>query len=360
MKLLVITHQLSRTGAPIVLLDVIRYYHEKGIEIDVLTMEEGPLREELEAMGIYVQVQDRFFAIREVFREVAKMYDFVWANTLITYEAILALRGCDVPVIWWLHEGEQYFEYFKTVIPDFKTLESNIHPYAVSPYVREVVERRYHMQLPLLHIAVKAFAKVPVDLREKGFVGNPDKVKFLTVGTYSKVKAQDVLCKAIDLLPEDIMKRTEFYFIGNESMVDEEIYGPVCQAVERHSNVYNLHSMNRNEVGALMQACDCLLVPSRVDPLPTVAVEMMMVRGLVLCTEVCGIASYMKDEENGLTVPVESVLELIKKIEKVVHLKLSSPQVIADMKQKGYEVYATYFAEDVVKHKLEEILGECI
>ena len=44
-RLLFVTHQLSRTGAPIVLLDMIRLCINNGYEVEVITMLDGPLRD---------------------------------------------------------------------------------------------------------------------------------------------------------------------------------------------------------------------------------------------------------------------------------------------------------------------------
>ena len=42
-RILFITHQLSRTGAPIVLLDMIKLCKREGADIDVITMMDGEL-----------------------------------------------------------------------------------------------------------------------------------------------------------------------------------------------------------------------------------------------------------------------------------------------------------------------------
>ncbi len=59
-NILVITHQLSRTGAPIVLLDMIHVFWRCGFQIEVITMLDGELREELEKMQIPITVQEHF------------------------------------------------------------------------------------------------------------------------------------------------------------------------------------------------------------------------------------------------------------------------------------------------------------
>ena len=228
MNILFITHQLSRTGAPIVLMDVIQFYKACGCRVEVISMEDGPLREELEKDGIIISIMERFWPVKDVFAQAAADYDLVWANTLITYEAVLSLMGTDIPVVWWLHEGEQYFEYFKTVLPDFsrRDLMRNIHVYAVGHYVQDVVRKRYGTELPILHFAINENENVNSENTDSSTeyiqnvsaegmyaeikhskeqytdkdrqapineVSAPGRLRFLIAGTYSHVKAQDVL-----------------------------------------------------------------------------------------------------------------------------------------------------------------------
>ena len=91
-RILVITHQLSRTGAPIVLLDMIRCYHRQGYVLEVITMLDGELKSELEELGIPVRVQEHFVAEAEEFLRYAGNFQMVVANTLITFEAVQLLK----------------------------------------------------------------------------------------------------------------------------------------------------------------------------------------------------------------------------------------------------------------------------
>jgi glycosyltransferase involved in cell wall biosynthesis len=379
-KILTISHQLSRTGAPIVLLDMLRLSRKQGYTVDVIAMQDGPLREELEKDGIEVAIQDRFWHVRDAFRELASEYDLVIANTLITYEAVQALNHSEVPVLWWIHEGEQYFEYFKTVIPDFAHIGANIHPYAVGHYVQDVVKRRYGVEIPVLHFAVADSgmkgncAEVsPADgggMSDSGMEGNyaeaflmdgvltesfqPErKVRFLTAGTYSSVKAQDVLAAAVRLLPPSDRERAEFYFCGNEELVDEEIYRAVVKLEQDFPNVTLLHQLTRAETLSRMEQVDCLIVPSRIDPIPTVAVEMLMKGGLLLCTDVCGIAHYIVDGEDGFTVPPEDPQALADKLSHIIH----HPDEWAAIKHAGRKIYEEHFSPEVVEEQMVQILS---
>ena len=297
-NILFITHQLSRTGAPIVLLDMIKIFWQQKYEIEVITLLDGELRQELEELQIPVMVQERFMDQMDIFFEYVEKFNIVVANTLVVFEPVHLLKYMKIPVVWWIHEGRQYFEYFKMVLPDFKSLPSHIHVFSVGQYVQQIIEELYGIRTDILHFGVEDRA---IEMkRSRG-----DKVRFLTAGTYSKVKGQDILVEAIRILPDRYLQMTEFFFCGNEQMCDETIFSPVRTLCEEYGNVTILHQLSREETLQWMEQCDCLIVPSRIDPVPTVAVEMMMKRNLCLCTQVCGIAHYIEDGVNGFTIPVE-------------------------------------------------------
>ena len=55
-KVLFITHMLERSGAPMVLLHLIDTLLDNGYRADVFSLEDGPLREDLEARNIPVTI----------------------------------------------------------------------------------------------------------------------------------------------------------------------------------------------------------------------------------------------------------------------------------------------------------------
>ncbi|MDY4893074.1 MAG: glycosyltransferase family 4 protein, partial [Agathobacter sp.] len=277
-KILVITHQLSRTGAPIVLLDMIKIYQKNGYQIEVISMMDGELRIEVEQLQIPVIIMAGFMDRPTAFLEKARSFDLVIANTLLTYEAIHILNGTEMPVIWWLHEGEQYFEYFASVLPDFSGLSPNVHVYSVGHYVQKVIQKRYGILTDILHFGVRDVPESEIKSRDRR------KFRFLIVGTYSNVKAQDVLAHAVRRLPDKVMDQAEFYFYGNDENYDKEVYAAVVSLEKDYPNVFMSSLLPHEQLLERMENSDCLIVPSRVDPIPTVAVEMMMKERLCLCT----------------------------------------------------------------------------
>lgn len=53
-SILVFSHQLSRTGAPIVLLDLVRIMKKEGYKVAVISFMDGSLKEEYKKEGIPV------------------------------------------------------------------------------------------------------------------------------------------------------------------------------------------------------------------------------------------------------------------------------------------------------------------
>lgn len=348
-KVLVITHQLSKTGAPIVLLDMIRILWKHGYSLEVVTMLDGELRTELEQMQIPLKVQEHFLSEPDAFFHYAGQFHLVVANTLITFEAVHLLKYMKIPVLWWLHEGRQYFEHFQTVLPDFRELPSNIHVFSVSRYVQQIVEERYGVETKILHFGVE-------DMPAAGSDRTGEQVRFLTAGTYSKVKAQDVLVQAIRDLPEEYLKRSAFYFCGNEEVYDETVFFPVKKLSEEYENVTLLHQLSRMETLRWMEECDCIVAPSRVEPFSCVAVEAMMKGKLCLCTEICGIAYYMQDGVNGFLTPPEDSERLKEKLMYIIDHKKSMEQI----KLAGRKTYETYFSLKVFEPKVLAIMEQCM
>ena len=353
-KILFITHQLSRTGAPIVLMDMMKVCLKYGCHIEVISMMDGELRTEFEDMGINITIRDNFVDNWEEFRKFAEGFETVVANTLITYQVIHVLNGANVPVIWWLHEGEQYFEYFKTVIPDMSKLKRNIHIYSVGQYVQEVVRRRYGIETDILHMGVSDNYKSADKNRCDDVT---DKVTFLVAGTYSSLKGQDILAQAVRLLDEDTRSGLRLIFCGNEEMYDESVYSSVCRLCDDYQNVIKLGSVKHDVLLKLMNDTDYLVVPSRVDPIPTVAAEAMMMHKPCVITDVCGAAYYMTDGKDSLKIAAENVEELKDALGRALKLRTEEDGRYLEMCDAARDIYEEHFSEDIFEQKVKKILN---
>lgn len=350
-KILFITHQLSKTGAPIVLLDMIRYCHRRGDDIIVITMMEGELRADLEQMDIPVLVQEHFLENYTVFLRQAQLFDLVVANTLITFEAVHILKMSSVPVIWWLHEGRQYFEYFASVLPDFHSLPDNIYVFPVSGYVQDALSSLYGYQAPLLPIGVADAYEEP-ECTDRASLADTD-MKLVICGTYSSLKGQDLLAAAVRRLPDDYISRFQMEFYGNLDMRDEAIYAPVRQLCDDFPNIRIMPFTPHDKMLQIIASCDCLVIPSRIDPLPTVAVEAMMQHVPCLCSDACGIARHIIHGQNGLLFHSEDIDDLARMLKYL----LDNRPLLKTLGHESRKVYESIYSMDTFEVKVEELIN---
>lgn len=363
-EILVITHQLTRTGAPIVLFDMVKVLLGAGHHIDMISMLDGDLRSEAEELGIEVSIEAHFFDKKDFYSRKFSEYDCLIVNTLICYEAIHVLRDTDAPVLWWIHEGEHFFEYFRSVIPDIKNLPSHIHVFSVSGYVQRVIEKRYGVHTPILHFGVE-------DLYEKNAVNSSDwesfdpghkKIRFFTCALYGRVKGQDFAARTIEQLPEELRDKCIFVFCGDESeqRSDPAILGKVIEASEKYpSLVKHIGKIPHEKVIQFMAGMDFLLVPSRIEPMPTVACEAMMVKKPVLVSDVCGVADDITDGWNGLVFKSEDEESLTQGIIRCQNI-LVDPSVYESMAERARNLYEEKYSMSVFGPATESLVSHIL
>ncbi len=367
-KILVITHQLSHTGAPIVLLDMMKILKEDGHEMEMISLLDGSLRPEVEALGVSIRIQDRFLNQIDDFLIRIEKVDFVIVNTLLGYEAIHLLKYTKKPVFWWLHEGEHFFEYFKTVVPDLKNLPQNIRVYSVSSYVQKVVQRRYDLWTPILFFGVHDLkSEIESEQGERPGLSfeNWDpghkKVRYLTIGVYGEVKGQDFAVQTIISLSEEQRRDGLFVFCGEEEegKVDPRIFGSVKEAADSFSEVKHIPRQEHRDLLQLMREIDYLLVPSRMEPFSAVACEAMMLERPVILSDVCGVADVLENEKNAFLFPSEQVEALKETLVRSMKQRRDE-KAYRDMCTKARKVYEKEFAYAVFRPRVEAIVEELL
>ena len=131
MKVLLFTHELSLTGAPIVAYEFARYLSEvMGYSVSVISLREGPVHQMYDEIQIPVRVINsisniHLMSAKEInssMDEIKKVikseggYDLVICNTLTTFWAITLAHQMNIPSIWHIHESVKFGKYSSTFI----------------------------------------------------------------------------------------------------------------------------------------------------------------------------------------------------------------------------------------------------
>lgn len=359
MKILFIGNQLSYTGAPLLLLDTCRICLKNGITVDLISMNDGPLRKEFEKLYINIEIWDSFIKNIDKFNEklAREGYALVFVNTIIPFEVIHILKNRSTPVIWWIHEGDEYFDVLDKVLPDFKTLPSNITLLSVSPFVRRVIFARYGVDTDILMLMVselKNSNKEVSDNQVKNIKSSARKIRFLTVGAFSQVKGQDILLKAIQILPENIRNRSFFTFIGreNENTDTRELFDKIKSDF---ACVEEKFANGREEIISAIETVEYVIVPSRWETVSMVGVEALMVGKPIIITDTCGATEYLENMEDSFIIKPEET-SLQKAIVKAVDIY--NTDKYNNMCRKAREIYLRTFSVERFERELLNIISK--
>ena len=366
--ILIVIHELSRTGAPVVAVDTAKTLVKNGFFVTVVTMRRGPLLKELIESGIPV-ITDRRLALTHDSADllgnpsiempidtILESFDKAIVITAVYHNLIRRCSNVSTPILWWLHEGTATYDSFAPLMP--QKLPKNVKVYTGGKYALEQL-KAYGLpyNAKILNYGVTDTATEATDVSSEQS-SNPEIVSFILPGSIGIRKGQQILLDAIDLLPEQYLSKSKFLFIGDISS-EYDIDGKktkarLISASQKYDHIDYLTSVSREELFKIYQTTDILVLPSLDDPMPVVATETLMLKKVVLCSTTTGTSYYLKDNENGFVFESDNPAALCDKIKYVIDHK----NQLKDIGAKGRKVYERHFEMGIFEHNLLNTIKE--
>jgi glycosyltransferase involved in cell wall biosynthesis len=157
------------------------------------------------------------------------------------------------------------------------------------------------------------FTNIPREAARAQLGISPEEKVVLFVGGLVPIKGVEYL---IDALPRVRDDRAVLYCVGDgESRASLEARAK-AQGVWNRCKFVGFRPYN--EMPIWLSAANCLVLPSRSEGLPTIILEAMMCRLLVIATPVGGVPEVVKDGKNGFLVPVGNSQALAERIQVVL------------------------------------------
>jgi len=348
-RVLLLSHELSRTGAPVVLYFLARSLQKQGAQVIVMTRETGPLLSKMAEDGIPVIAytclnQDNFLV------QHAEIFDLIVVNTIVPFWAVEQLRFSKTPVLWWVHDSLAAYEEggFANLLPS--PLPENVKIFCGGEYARTQLLKFYpEYSADVLYYASPDEAAMEVPVYEMH--RDPAKFAFAVIGQQDFRKGHDVFAAAIELLTEEERAQAQFYFFGQH--LDKRIQAAVDGVCKRYSaNVFYIPQVNRKELLSVYRQCPCIVCSSRDDPLPVFVTEAMMMSNIIICSANTGSAPILEKENAGLLYYNNDPMELAARMRTV----LANPESFASMRQNARKAYETYFSQSIFEKKTGELL----
>jgi glycosyltransferase involved in cell wall biosynthesis len=335
-ELLFISHDLSLSGAPILLLQLVTWCQRNGIFVVVMAPDDGPLRAKYEAVGIPLIIDPLIMTGHESFVSFARNFDCVVANTIRSEPAVRAAHAAKVPVIWWVHET-QVGEHFLRA--DAK-LRSAL---ALAEVVLAPSERTANVYRPFREGPVKcSYYGIP-DVGEQRISsadGPRAKLRFLVLGSIEPRKGQDVFLEAVAALPAEVRESAEFHLLGR--VMDLEFGARVEAAVAELPNVFLDGPCDHAEALQAIEGCDVLVCSSRDETMPVTILEALSLGKAIVSTNVGGIGEILTDGQDALLVRPEDPDALASAMRRI----RESPELLQQLRQNARDTFEKNFTQD--------------
>ena len=172
----------------------------------------------------------------------------------------------------------------------------------------------------------------------------PDnRLKVLFVGRLDRQKGVDVLLKAIEGLNDCVTVK----------VIGDRVAGGKAVDFSKHPHVELLGWLSLNDVAANMMACDVVVMPSRWEGLPFVAIEAMRLSKPVIASSVGGLPEIVVNRETGILFPSEDA-EALHGI-----LVDASVSQLKRMGKAGRTRFLRYFVADKMCAEIWQVYKEC-
>ena len=348
-RAVVLSHELTMTGAPIVLVSAIPVLRSLGYEVVVLgPSDEGSLPLFLEAGAAVVTRRD--CVTSSTLWELASSADFVLANTVVEAPAVCTLNGGFVPVLWWLHDAFAGYPFITHKIP--KELADNVHIAAVGSHATAAMHSvRPKFKVEQLIYGLPDYARESFPRYDLSYVGG--RPLFVTVGSMEMRKGQDIYCEAIRLLPPEVREKASFLFVGKAS--DRDVSAHVHALTEQFPhNVFYRKRLERPEIKSLMEQCTCIVCASRDDPMPTFVTEGLIFGKPSIVSEHTGTAGLITEGVDGFVYRNDDPAQLSK----VLAHAIEHPDQLAAMKADCRKLYERYYTNEAYVSTLVRLIRE--
>lgn len=237
--------------------------------------------------------------------------DLVHTNTITVIDGALAAWLCGVPHIWHIHEMLPETTNLKSYLPlrivywIISKLSNLV--IVVSRAVQDNIFKVYPISnIHVIHNGISfervsgEMSRTTVGIRRN--LGIPDDAFCIAiVGSIIPIKGHSDLIDALSLI---ITKVPSLHLLVIGDTQDKEYLEKIQSTIEKYDLISHVHFIGyRDDVLEIIHELDAIVVPSKVDSFPTVALEAMMLAKPIVATRSGGIEEIIEDGVTGFLVP---------------------------------------------------------
>ncbi|MBE6096658.1 MAG: glycosyltransferase family 4 protein [Schwartzia succinivorans] len=339
-KLLLMVHELSRTGVPVAAMHLAELLKELGYGVVIGSLRNGSIAGELQDRNIpYIGNLEAFYYCDD-FKEFINSFDGVIMGTLAVSKFAVNFKFYRNPIFWWINEThENFFENYK-----LSEHQDNIFYLADGDKTVKMFKTYY----PEREVS-NLYYYLPEEDERNSAVSN-EKICFGMVGSHVRRKGQDVLVAAIKRIPDEIRKNMVFYIIGPENGSYTKEWKTQADMIPE---IKMIGELSQSELKRMYSEFDVLICPSRDDTVPIVVTQAFQNSIPCIVSNQVGQSMYMKNDYGGYVFESENTEQLSDAIVSMYNNK----EKRARQGREGREIFEQYFSKNAVK---QEVINKII
>ena len=378
--IVVVSHEASATGAPILALNICKELSERS-NVALILLKGGELVESFEVYTVGILVADKSPVFgKQLEIELKRMCqgtlpNYAIINSVVSASTIQPIRSLGIPVITLIHEFSSYIRPSR-VINDV-ALWSNRLIFSSELTKEDIVNNNPQIKSIKAEVIPQGRCEVPIKRRNishnleldedaSNYLDELDKNDILIVGAgeFQPRKGIDLfVAVASQIKQKKYSANIKFAWMGGgyNPIDDFNVSIWIKDQIMRSGLSKDLKILNKSkDYTRLINRADIFLMTSRLDPLPNVAIDAMCASKPMFCFDkACGIANLLKnDKKLGDSLVVE-YLNTVEMAEKVIDI-IRDKEKMNSIAQTVYEQAKNWFNMERYIDQLESIADEII
>jgi glycosyltransferase involved in cell wall biosynthesis len=301
--LIIITHELSRTGAPILALELAKKLHIK-YNIIIYSLKDGPLNKDFRRYSILdVILMDKgdnnhsnlHYIINEIKKENCKINAIV--NSICSHQTLDILNKNGVKTNMLIHEFASYIKDIEIFNKCFKYSDKVFFPAQI---VLDNVQYCFpNLKLKKALVHPQGFIPAPTKKNNgkcEKHIKDEKIVTIIGIGTIEMRKGVDLFISTAQfILSQNIGKKFRFLWVGANGL-HESIYRVYLNDQIERANLQDIVHIKDSveDLTSIYEQADIFFLSSRLDPLPLVSIEAMNYGIPLVCfKDSTGISEYL-------------------------------------------------------------------
>lgn len=354
-EILFVSHEATRTGAPIFLLSLLRFLSNRlDVDFVILLRSGGELEHEFRALGTTIVLANRDKLDPRVLQALKRRkIKLIYSNTITNGMVQTQLKGLGIPILCHVHELAFSIKTYFGEESIKRVLDTTTMFMAGSEAVANDLSSQLHVKKEYITLAYP-FIKIQENLQAVKNSRQPLDLPQNTVvvgacGSISWRKGTDLFIQVARLVLEKTNMHVMFVWLG----------GPLSYGDYRNlhhdailTGIDNDIIFTGNVASHLpyFAQFDIFVLPSREDPFPLVALDAASIGIPIVCFEQAGGTPELVEDDAGIVVPYLDVEQMAEAIKQLVEDNALRKRLGKRAHQKVEEHYdATVGGEHIVE-----------